>query len=809
MCIHHCSIKFDLDRDPDVLSKLIQMYCRCGDVDSAYRMFSSTTLSRNVFVWNVMIRVYEHLGQYQMALHLFNQMLCEGVLPDNFTLIFILTACSHQAPPIEGRRIHVRIMSDVFKIDYLVMNALLNMYSKSRNLEDVRNIFINMFERNIVTWTVMVDALLQHGCREHALQFFGHMQMEGIFPDAVLFSKITTACSESETLFCGKQLHVSLKEMGCESDVFVRAALLNMYGNCGRLEDACEVFSQSFERNVVLWNSLISLHIQYGLDSDALHFFNCLLQESLLPDRVTYMHCLSGCANRADTFEGRKIHLLALNMGSHLDVMLGTSIVFMYGKCSYLEAAWQAFEQLHEHSTVSWNVVLGILAQHGECDKAFHTFGAMQKQGLIPDKGTFVHILSACLGSSALSEGEQFHSYIIEMGFESDVMVGIALMNLYNKCCSLNSALKMFEMMQEHNVMSWNTIVMAHVQCGKNREALQLFIKMLYNEVLPDSSTISITIDACVSESLIETASLLHMYAVECGFESDNVTGVSLLNMYGKLGSLEDACSVFKAFQTPDVLSWTALLTAYIFTGNSLEVLRLYHKMELKGLVAVKTTYVVVLDACADLLDLGTMEEILIRIMIKGLDLDATVATAIVSLYGKFGNLTAGRSIFNNVPERDVILWTAVITMYAQNGHGKEAACLFSEMQDYGLVPNSVTFINLLAACSHAGLVEEGHYFLASMIWEYGTSPLVEHYDCAIDLFGRAGLLDEAECLINRMPFSPRVVSFMALMAACRAQADLDRGARIARHLFCLDLENSVPYVIFSNIILNGRTDDI
>ncbi|KAH7331237.1 hypothetical protein KP509_20G021300 [Ceratopteris richardii] len=305
-------------------------------------------------------------------------------------------------------------------------------------------------------------------------------------------------------------------------------------------------------------------------------------------------------------------------------------------------------------------------------------------------------------------------------------------------------------------------MIAGYARHGHGDKAVHILQCMLQNGEPPDKVTFIGALKASsVAQQSYALCRQLHTLIVEMGYDKDEFVqsstidgivynhveptitmGNLIISMYGKCGSLEDACSVFKAFQTPDVLSWTALLTAYISIGNSLEVLRLYHKMELKGLVAVKTTYVVVLDACADLLDLGTMEEILIRIMIKGLDLDATVATAIVSLY-------------------------AVITMYAQNGHGKEAACLFSEMQDYGLVPNSVTFINLLAACSHAGLVEEGHYFLASMIWEYGTSPLVEHYDCAIDLFGRAGLLDEAECLINRMPFSPRVVSFMALMAAC------------------------------------------
>lgn len=802
MCIHDFSIKHKLDGDSSVHGKLIHMYSRCGDIESAYALFLYNPHLRNVFVWNALIRAYAQLGKYQTAFDVFNQMLCEGILPDNFTMVCVITACSCHFSSIEGRRVHVRTMASRFKTDHLVGNALLNMYSKCRILEDVKKIFVEMPERNIVAWTAMIDAFLQHTCKEDALQFLCHMQGEGEFPDRVFFLTIISACSDSAAIFQGKQLHISILEMGYESDVFVRTALVNMYGNCGALDHACKVFSEHYENNVVLWNSVISLYAQFELDDQALKHFHQMLQEGVLPDRVTFIHGLSACANNAALEEGTKIHVLALSGVPVFDVMLGTTMVYMYGKCGHLEAACEAFDQLCERSVVSWNVMLGVLTQHGDFIEAFQLFGKMQKQGISPDKFTFVHILEACCSPAALAEGEQLHSYIVDMGIELDIVLGTALVNMYSKCSGIEAACRMFEKMPEHNVVSWNTMIVVHVQRGKYKDALQYFGQMHWKGISPDNATFPSILDACVSEALIRDAVLTHVYITECECDSDIAMGNALINMYGKIGSLEDALLVFKRMHAHDVLSWTAMMTVYIWNGSCEEALKLYTEIELNGMTAVKATYMVVLEACADLSDLVKGEEIFTNIVRKGLELDTAVATALVILYSKSGNLHIGKKVFNSVAKKDFILWTAMITMYAQNGLGKEAVCLFAEMQVVGHVPNNVTFVNILAACSHAGLVHEGYYFLASMVWDYGMSPLVDHYDCAIDLFGRAGLLDEAEHLINGMPFLPRIVSFMALLGACRCQADMERGERIAKRVFDLNSESSAPYVMFSNIAL-------
>jgi pentatricopeptide repeat protein len=293
----------------------------------------------------------------------------------------------------------------------------------------------------------------------------------------------------------------------------------------------------------------------------------------------------------------------------------------------------------------------------------------------------------------------------------------------------------------------------------------------------------------------------MHSYIIEMGFDSDAAIGNTLINAYGMLGSMEDAARLFGAMHIPDVLSWTAMITIYVQHGCHEAAIRLFETVDSDYFRAVKETFLVILEAYGDLSELTKGEALYVSIVCKGLNSDPAVATALVNLYGKCGSPLVARNVFQFVEKKDVILWTAIITVHAQHGYASDAQLLFAQMQQEGIPPNGVTFLNVLTACSHAGLVDEGQHFLTSMVMNHGISPTVDHYDCMIDLFGRAGLLEPAENLVVNMPFPPRIVSFMALLGACKCQDDIDRGSRIAECVFDMNPEISAPYVMLSNMI--------
>eukprot|EP00249_Psilotum_nudum_P015210 c25216_g11_i1 orf=2-868(+) len=179
-------------------------------------------------------------------------------------------------------------------------------------------------------------------------------------------------------------------------------------------------------------------------------------------------------------------------------------------------------------------------------------------------------------------------------------------------------------------------------------------------------------------------------------------------------------------------------------------------------------------------------------------------------MYGKCGNVDDAKSVFNKMPQWDVVSWTAMIAAYAYNGRAKLAIELFRQLEFEGVIPNEITFLHILTACSHAGLVDEGRHFFTSMSGHYSIRPTLEHYGCMVDLLGRAGLLDEAEDMINNMPAQPNAIIWMALLGACQIHCDVERGERAAEHAFFLDPENAAPYVSLSNIYAAaGRWNDV
>ena len=453
--------------------------------------------------------------------------------------------------------------------------------------------------------------------------------------------------------------------------------------------------------------------------------------------------------------------------------------------------------------------MLGILTEHGEVEKAFWTFCKMQQEDVMPDKFTFVNLLDSCSIPVRLCQGERLHAYIVELGIEADVMVGTALVTMYGKCSGVESAYRVFKTMDEHNVVSWNAMISLHTQRSKYRDALHLFEKMHLDKILPDAATFSSIIDACAYEGMKGEAACIHSYIIEMGFDSDVAIGNTLINMYGKLGSLEDATQLFKGLCSTDVLSWTAMITIHVQHGCHEAAINLFETVNSGGFVALKETFLVILEAYADLSELAKAEVVYVSIVCKGLDSDPAVATALVNMYGKCGSPNVARTVFELSKKKDVILWTAIITVHAQHGYAKDAELLLVQMQEEGLVPNRVTFLNVLTACSHGGLVNEGEDFFASMIMDCGIAPTVDHYDCMIDLFGRAGQLEKAENFIIKMPFRPRIVSFMALLSACKCQDDMNRGERIAMCVFDLNPEISAPYVMLSNIMEKPNSPDI
>lgn len=517
-------------------------------------------------------------------------------------------------------------------------------------------------------------------------------------------------------------------------------------------------------------------------------------------DSSAIISILRWCIESKNVLEGRRVHDLIVNKGLERDTFLGNLLMEMYAKSGAVKHARFVFDKIHKRNVFSWTIMIAAYAQVG-CDiEALKLYKQMEQGGEAPNKFTFSTILGACSSLKDLEEGKMVHTSAAESGHESDVVVANALVNMYSKCESLMDSGRVFEKMCKPDVVSWTAMIAAYAQNGRGREALQLYSQMERDGIEPNRVTFMSALAACGILGAIDQGKTIHHSVVYNGFVSDVVVSTALIDMFGKCGSCEDARRVFDKLSTRDIISWNAMITAYVQHRHSESALQLYRAMQWEGVEPNEVTFLSVLSACSSLADLAKGNTIHASIANREIMSDL-LAIALVNMYGKCGSLEDAWMVFNIICRHDVVSWTAMIAAYAQNGYGPEALQLFMQMEQEGVKPNEITFINVLSACSHSGLLEDGHRHFISMNEDHGIKPTVEHYACMVDLLGRAGLLHEAEIFINEMPLQADIVLWRSLLGACSVHGDVEHGRHAAEQSFNLDKDSDAPYVLLSNIL--------
>ena len=305
---------------------------------------------------------------------------------------------------------------------------------------------------------------------------------------------------------------------------------------------------------------------------------------------------------------------------------------------------------------------------------------------------------------------------------------------------------------------------------------------------------------ACANSEDLFHGELLHHTLVETVAESERYVVNTLIDMYGKCGQLKDARSVFDRFQHRNVITWTCMIACYAQHQKGPEAIELFQKMHEARVESNKVTFVNILKACSTLAAWNQGRKVHIAIVEGGFHLDLFVGSALVDMYGKHGNLEDAFHVFSKAPHTNVISWNAIISVFAQNGCGSKSLDLFDQMQRQSIKPDYTTFISVLTACSHAGLVNLGWYFFVYMGRNYGISITIDHCCCMIDLLGRAGHLEEAEYLLNKIPLEVDDVTWRSLLGACKIHSDIERGIRIANRCLSLHPVDAAPYVTLLNI---------
>lgn len=380
---------------------------------------------------------------------------------------------------------------------------------------------------------------------------------------------------------------------------------------------------------------------------------------------------------------------------------------------------------------------------------------------------TFTHALIASSKLHALRKTLEIHAHVIKSGYYSDIFIQNTLVHSYIVENNIVFAKRVFKSISSPDVVSWTSIISGLCKCGFVKEAIDEFLSM---DVKPNTSTLVSVISACCGLGAIRFGKAIHGYHLRSMEGNNIILNNALLDFYVKCKYLVRAKHLFMKMSRRDVISWTTMIGGLTQCGLCEEAVEVFQAM-VKGEEAVPNdvTLVNVLTACSSLGALNWGRWVHSYISTRyDLMVDGNVGNALINMYAKCSDMRMAVWVFNELTHRDIISWSTIICGMAMNGNAMIALRFFSLMLVHGISPDDVTFIGLLSACSHAGLVEKGIIFFKAMKDVYGIAPQMQHYACMVDMYGRAGLLEEAEAFIRGMPMEAEAPIWGALLNACK-----------------------------------------
>ncbi|KAI3864445.1 hypothetical protein MKW92_043733 [Papaver armeniacum] len=477
------------------------------------------------------------------------------------------------------------------------------------------------------------------------------------------------------------------------------------------------------------------------------------------------------------------------------------AIISAYTKESQMQIAHNLFDEIPQPDLVSWNTLISGYADSGEGRPALSLLGRMREMGIDMDGFTLSGVIKACSEDVGLIM--QIHCFGITAGLNCFVSVGNSLLTYYGKNGFLMEAKQIFdEMGFIKDVVSWNSMVVAYGQHREGSKALGLFQEMVHRGFTLDMFTLASVLTAFTCVKDLSGGVQFHAQLIKSGFYQNSHVGSGLIDLYWKCRCGSDATKMFKEILRPDLVMWNTMISGYSQSEEfPEEAVDCFRQVLRVGYLPDDCSFVCAISACSDLSSpsLGRqMHSLVVKSNIPKNKI--SVNNALIAMYSKCASLQDARRVFEEMSEHNNVSFNSIIAGYAQHGHGTESLLLFQRMLEAEVAPTSITFISVLSACAHTRKVEEGQYYFNLMKEKFGIEPLTQHYSCMIDLLGRAGKLNEAEKLVDAMPFDPGSIGWAALLGACRTHGNVELGVKAANNLIQLEPDNAAPYIMLANI---------
>uniref|UniRef100_J3LGU8 Pentatricopeptide repeat-containing protein n=2 Tax=Oryza brachyantha TaxID=4533 RepID=J3LGU8_ORYBR len=472
-----------------------------------------------------------------------------GAPVSRFVLPSVLAACAGLRDIRMLRAVHALVIKRALCQHVIVGTALVDAYTDFGLMDDARKVFDEIADTNIVSWSVLIGGYVRSSRWEEALDAFSAMQHAGVLPNDSVLVMTIQACSALGRLVHGKQLHALAVVLGFERNVTAWNCVIDMYGKCGDVDSCRMVFETMIGRDQVSWNSIISSYARLGLCEEALDMIVQMQESGFIIDRFTLGSGVTACACLADIDSSRAFHGYLVRRLLDTDVIQGSALVDMYGKCSNTESARLVFDRMDERNYVSWDALLSGYVDDGQVDLALEIFRKMGCANLKYNQHTFANLLKLC-GSQRYKEyGRQIHAHAIKTIEKMNVVLETELIDMYAKCGCIEVARLLFLQMNERNLISWNALLSGYAGDGQPVATINIYRQMELACIRPDKYTLAGLLSLCRYQGLLHYGRQIHAHLIKIGSEMNVVIQTILVHMYIKCGRQQDAenvCAMIK-----------------------------------------------------------------------------------------------------------------------------------------------------------------------------------------------------------------------------------------------------------------------
>ncbi|KAL5560553.1 hypothetical protein UlMin_036764 [Ulmus minor] len=547
------------------------------------------------------IRKFASQNKLSKALAILDYLDQRAIPVNPTTFAALIAACVRTKSLADGKQIHAHIRVNGLENNEYLRTKLVHMYTSCGSLEDAQHLFDESPSKSVYKWNALLRGAVISGRKRYrdVLYTFSRMRSLGVELNVYSFSSVIKSFAGASALSQGLKTHALLIKNGLVGSSMLRTSLIDLYFKCGKIKLACRVFEEITERDVVLWGAMISGFSHNRLQWQALEYTRWMIDEGIKPNSVILTIILPVIGEVSAPKLGGEVHAYVVKTKCYTkQLFIQSALIDMYCKCGNLKNGRRVFYQLMERNAICWTALMSGYISNGSLEQALRSIIWMQQEGLRPDVVTVATVLPVCAELRDLKRGKEIHAYSVKNCFLPNVSIVSSLMIMYSKCGILDYSVKLFEGLEQRNVILWTAMIDSYVENSCLYEALSVIRAMLLSKHRPDSVAISRMLSICKGIQSLKLGKEIHGQVLKRKFESVHFVSAEIMKMYGSCGVVDYAKSVFDRVRIKGSMTWTAMIEACRYNELYLDGIDLFDEMRAKGFTPNHFTFQVVLSIC-------------------------------------------------------------------------------------------------------------------------------------------------------------------------------------------------------------------